>query len=222
MSFNRALHHWNHFDSLAHERETATFGMWVFLATELLLFGALFTAYTVFRWLYPESFEAGSGRLNLVIGAINTLVLLTSSFTMALAVHAGRADQSRRLCQLLAATACLGTLFLGLKAVEYTLDYHEELVPGVAFRASEWSPPAHSGPVQLFFILYYVMTGLHAAHLTFGVVVMLILAIRARRGAFAQGRDGPVAFWGLYWHFIDVVWLFLLPLLYLAGTRTGW
>src|SRR5262245_46036476 len=202
---------WHHFDSLEHERASTTLGMWTFLATELLLFGALFTAYIVFRWLYPDSFAVASDRLNLLIGAVNTFVLLTSSFTMVLAVHAARAERKRRLFVLLIATAALGLMFLALKAVEYAIDFHEDLVPGVAFRPADWAAPAHPGPVQIFFVLYYVMTGVHAVHLTFGIVVMLILAIQAHRGAFAQGRDGPVEFWGLYWHFVDVVWLFLLP-----------
>lgn len=211
---------WHHFDSLDHERETTTLGMWAFLATECLFFGALFLAFTVFRWLYPESFEAGSARLNLLIGGVNTVVLLTSSFTMALAVRAARLDHARALAGLLAATGMLGLAFLALKAVEYAIDYHEQLVPGLAFEPSDWPLPADARPVQLFLILYYVMTGLHAIHMLVGIVVMAALAVLAHRGAFSVGHDGPVEMWGLYWHFVDVVWLFLLPLLYLSGTRT--
>lgn len=221
MSSETQASRWHHFDSLEHERESTTLGMWVFLATECLLFGGLFLAYVVFRWLYAASFEAASERLNLFIGGVNTVVLLTSSFTMALAVRAARLDERVPLARLLLATALLGVVFLAFKGVEYTLDYRERLVPGLAFDAAEWTPPAQPGPVQLFLVLYYVMTGVHAVHLTFGIAVMLILTVRARRGAFSGGHDGPVEMWGLYWHFVDIVWLFLLPLLYLAGTRTS-
>ena len=221
MSTNAATHGpvWHHFDSSEHERESNALGMWVFLATEFMLFGALFTAYIVFRWLYPESFAAASRRLNLFIGGLNTVVLLTSSLTMVLAVRAGRAGEHRTLVQSLITTAFLGTVFLALKATEYAIDYREQLVPGLAFDATEWGSPARSGPVQLFLVLYYVMTGLHAVHLSVGIVVMLVLATRATRGAFKDGHYGPIEAWGLYWHFVDIVWLFLLPLLYLVGTR---
>lgn len=212
---------WHHFDDLAHQREANTLGMWLFLATEVLVFGGLFTGYTVYRILYQPSFEEASRHLNLVIAAANTVVLLASSLTMALAVRAAQLGRRRVLVWFLIVTALLGTAFLGLKAVEYAADYRERLVPGLAFDPAEWRRgavnPAH---VQLFLVFYYVLTGLHAVHLTVGIAVLAVLAVMARRGAFAPEYYAPVESWGLYWHFVDVVWIFLLPLLYLIGTHS--
>ncbi len=219
---NSAAVYWHHFDSLEHQEDTTTLGMWVFLATELLVFGALFTVYTVYRCMYPESFAAASDRLNLLIGGINTIVLLTSSLTMALAVAAVKANRRQMLVVNLALTALLGAAFLALKALEYYLDYREQLVPGLAFDPAQWSGgevrPQH---VQLFLLLYYIMTGLHAVHLTIGIAIIAVLALMARRGRFSSQYYAPVEMWGLYWHFVDVVWIFLLPLLYLVATRTS-
>jgi cytochrome c oxidase subunit 3 len=212
---------WHHFDDLEHQHETTTLGMWVFLATEVLIFGALFTGYAAYRSWYPASFEAASGHLNVLIGGINTVVLLTSSLTMALAVRSAQLGRRRALVALLILTALLGTAFLGLKAVEYYTDYLESLVPGLAFNPEEWRhPPVNPAHVQLFLVFYYVMTGLHAVHLTVGIVIIGVLAVMARRSAFSPEHYTPVEMWGLYWHFVDIVWIFLLPLLYLIGTRT--
>jgi cytochrome c oxidase subunit 3 len=220
MSADHASKHWHHFDSLEHQQETTLFGMWAFLATEVLIFGGIFTAYTTYRIAYGPAFEAASRHLNLWIGGINTLVLLTSSLTMVLAVHAARQGERRATTVQLLLTAVLGTAFLALKALEYYLDYRENLVPGWAFDPAEWSAlkvnPQH---VQLFFIFYYCLTGLHAVHLIIGIAVVLVLAGFASRNYFTAGFHSPVEAWGLYWHFIDVVWVFLLPLLYLIGSR---
>jgi cytochrome c oxidase subunit 3 len=211
---------WHHFENLQHQNEATTLGMWVFLATEILIFGALFTGYAAYRSWYPAAFEAASGRLNLLIGGINTVVLLTSSLTMVLAVRAAQLGSRRALVMLLILTALLGTVFLALKAVEYYTDYLDNLVPGLAFNPEEWRQvhvnPAH---VQLFLIFYYVLTGLHAVHLTFGIVIMAVLALMAWRRAFTPEHHTSVEMWGLYWHFVDIVWIFLLPLLYLIATR---
>ena len=204
------------FDDLDQQREAATFGAWVFLATEILIFGALFAGYSAYRAWYSREFELASSKLNILIGGINTIVLLTSSLTMALGVHAAHVGRQRALVWLLASTAALGTLFMVFKAVEYYTDYQERLVPGLAFDPAEWSDP---GPVQLFLIFYYVMTGLHAVHLTFGIVIMAVLAVMAWRRAFTPEHHTAVEMWGLYWHFVDIVWIFLLPLLYLIATR---
>jgi cytochrome c oxidase subunit III len=213
---------WHHFDNLEHQQETTTLGMWVFLATEVLIFGAMFTGYTVYRVQYADSFEAASRHLNLLIGGINTLVLLTSSLTMVLAVRAAQLGSSRGTVINLALTAALGTLFLVLKAIEYYVDYRENLVPTLAFDPAQWTGGGVRPPeVQLFLIFYYCLTGLHAIHLTIGISVVIVLAVMARRQCFSAEYYSPVETWGLYWHFVDLIWIFLLPLLYLVGTRTA-
>jgi cytochrome c oxidase subunit 3 len=220
MASDHAPATWHHFDSLEHQQETTLFGMWAFLATEVLIFGGAFTAYTVYRIQYPGAFELASRHLNLWIGGINTIVLLTSSWTMVLAVHAARHGERRATTYHLLLTALLGTVFLALKALEYYLDYRENLVPLYAFDPAEWTAhnvrPQH---VELFLIFYYCLTGLHALHLIIGISVVLVLAWFAHRDYFRDNFHSPVEAWGLYWHFIDVVWVFLLPLLYLIGSR---
>jgi cytochrome c oxidase subunit 3 len=214
-------HLWHHFDDLEHQHETMTLGMWVFLATEVLIFGALFTGYAAYRSWYPASFEAASRHLNVLIGGVNTVVLLTSSLTMALAVRATQLGRRRPLVTLLTLTALLGTAFLALKAVEYYMDYREELVPGLAFDPEAWRHDSiNPAQVQLFLVFYYVLTGLHAVHLTVGIAIIAVLAVMAWRNAFSPEYYTPVETWGLYWHFVDIVWIFLLPLLYLIGTHT--
>src|SRR5262249_11109372 len=154
---------WHHFDDLGQQHEANTLGMWVFLATEVLIFGALFTGYTVYRVRYGPSFEAASRHLNVLIAAVNTVVLLTSSLTMALSVRAAQLGRRRGLVLCLALTALLGTTFLALKAVEYYDDYQKDLVPGTdRFKPGDWDrSPVQAAPVQLFLLFYYVMTGLH-------------------------------------------------------------
>jgi cytochrome c oxidase subunit III len=213
---------WHHFDNLEHQQETTALGMWVFLATEVLIFGAMFTGYTVYRVQYLASFEAASRHLNLLIGGVNTLVLLTSSLTMVLAVRAAQLGRSKAMAVHLVLTAALGTLFLAFKAVEYYLDYRENLIPTLAFDPAQWTEPGvRSQQVELFLIFYYCLTGLHAIHLTIGITVVLVLAVLARREHFSADYYSPVETWGLYWHFVDLIWIFLLPLLYLVGTRTS-
>jgi cytochrome c oxidase subunit 3 len=181
------------------ERDAATLGMWIFLATEVMLFGGLFTAYTVYRTVYPAAFVEGSRHLDVVLGGINTVVLIVSSGTMAIAVE--RARGGGRPTLLLVATALLGAVFLAIKAVEYQHHFAEGLVPGLA-----WQYPG-APEVQLFMVAYFTMTGLHAVHLAIAVGVVLFMALARRFYDVA----------GLYWHFVDLVWIFLLPLLYLYG-----
>jgi cytochrome c oxidase subunit 3 len=231
----------HHFEDLEQQHETAALGMWVFLATELMVFGGLFTGYIVYRALYPAAFEAGSRHLNIWFGGVNTVVLLTSSLTMALGVWAAQTARTKMLVQCLALTALLGAAFLVIKGFEYYTDYRDNLVPGFAFKEEEWhAPEASAVPggsntlagqvmaqerelfpqrVKLFFVFYYVMTGLHALHLIIGIGIMLVLLHLARRERFTPEYYSPVEVGGLYWHFVDVVWIFLLPLLYLIGTR---
>ena len=195
-------------------------GMWIFLATELLLFGSLFTGFAAYLSLYHHAFEEASTHLEVLIAAINTLVLLTSSLTMALAVHAARLGNSRKVTLSLVLTIMLGIGFLSLKGYEYYLDFQHHLVPGSRFRPGEWLnrgvDPAH---VQLFLSFYYIMTGAHAVHMIVGIGVLSTLGILAWRGRFSRGHYYPVEVGGLYWHFVDIVWIFLFPLLYLIGTH---
>jgi cytochrome c oxidase subunit 3 len=214
----------HHFDTLDQQRTAATLGMWLFLATEVLVFGAVFTSYAVYRMSYPHDFEAASQRLNILIAAINTVVLLTSSLTMALSVYATRVGRRSMLLTCLILTAVLGGVFLVFKVVGYHDDYVENLVPALAFdgTAAQWSehaPPVNPQHVQLMLIFYYVLTGLHAVHLTIGIGQLIWLIAQARLGQLTPQRSIPVEVVGLYWHFVDVVWIFLRPLLYLTGTH---
>lgn len=211
--------------SLEQQHETATFGMWVFLATEVMFFGPLFLA--VFQvWIVStEAVEAASVKLNWVIGGINTLVLLVSSLMMALAVHYAKEGNQRLTVRCLLTTAVLGIGFLGLKGLEYYIDYVENLIPGWKFDSTEWSEKHHLsgdqiGAVKQFLLLYWFMTGLHAIHVTIGIAVLLVMTVLARRGHFRANYVTPVEVSGLYWHFVDTVWIFLLPTLYLLGTHS--
>ena len=213
MSAPRARGVTGHWSSPEEQRSAAILGVWLFLATEVLVFGGLFTAYAVLRVVHSDAFREASSHLHVEIAAPNTLVLILSSFTMALAVRSARLRRRRPLALWLATTAALGLAFLGLKAFEYSLEWHERLVPGPGFRYSG-AQPDHA---ELFFWLYFAMTGLHFVHLTLGVVGVLLLAALAVRGLFDGQNHDAVEAAGLYWHFVDVVWLFLLPLLYLFG-----
>lgn len=201
------------FDDLAQQREASSLGMWVFLATEVLFFGGLFLAYTTYRVLYPQGFAAASQQLDVVLGTINTGVLLSSSLTMALAVHAVRSDRRKLLVGFLLLTAFLGALFLGIKGFEYYKEYQEQLVPVLNFAYAGADPQK----VKLFFYLYFAMTGLHALHLTIGITVVGVLALLSWRDRFSAQHYTPIELTGLYWHFVDIVWVFLYPLLYLIG-----
>jgi cytochrome c oxidase subunit 3 len=201
------------FDDLEQQHQAATFGMWVFLITEVMLFGGMFTAYTAYRFVYSEGFAEGSRHMSIVLGSVNTVVLIVSSLTMALAVHSAQTGSRRKLVGCLGVTLVLGLAFIGIKAVEYWQHYQEGLVPGLRFTFE--GPLAR--PVELFFLFYFIMTGIHAVHLTIGVGLVATLLVLARRGHFSPAAHSPVEVIGLYWHFVDMVWIFLLPLLYLFG-----
>jgi cytochrome c oxidase subunit 3 len=208
------------FENLEQQHEAATLGMWIFLATEVMFFGALFVGLAAYRHVYPVSFERASERLTWQIGAVNTVVLLCSSFTMVLAVHYARLGRRKPVAWYLAGTALLATLFLALKGLEYYTDYREWLIPGWRFRPEEWTETgANPNEVQLFLLFYWVMTGLHALHVTIGIGVVTVMAVLAGRGRFSAEYYAPVDVTGLYWHFVDIVWIFLLPMLYLLGTH---
>jgi cytochrome c oxidase subunit 3 len=239
----------HHFEDMGQQHEAATLGMWMFLMTELMLFGGLFAGYTVYRTAYPEAFERASQKLNVFYGGLNTVVLLTSSLTMALAVWAVQAGRRQLLVYFLAATVGLGAAFLVVKGFEYYGDYQDGLMPFLPgnFKPQEWSEEGH-GPtegaeakrdpnldpgkafmpietyvsfadrVKLFYSFYYIMTGIHALHLIIGISLLGIMTVLAWQGRFNSEYYSPVEVSGLYWHFVDVVWIFLLPLLYLVGT----
>jgi cytochrome c oxidase subunit 3 len=203
------------YNTLEQQDHTASFGMWVFLATELMLFGGLFTAYTFYRTVYTEGFAEGSRHLDLLLGGTNTAVLICSSISMALAVRSAKLGQRRTLLLLLGVTAALGAVFMGIKGVEYWKDAADGLVPRLAWYYDGPYPRA----VQLFMLAYFALTGLHAIHLTIAIGAVLIVLGMAWRGAFPPAHYAPVEVLGLYWHFVDMVWIFLLPLLYLFGLQ---
>jgi cytochrome c oxidase subunit III len=216
--------------TLEQQHETATFGMWVFLATEVMFFGTLFISVATYRALSPQAVEAASVHLNWLIGGINTIVLLVSSLTMALAVRSAQLGDQRLLRRFLVTTAILGVAFLCLKGLEYYIDYVEYLIPGWRFDSAKWMAPKSAGGegltaeqvgyVQIFLVLYWTMTSLHALHVTIGIGVVLTIAWLASRGHYSEQYYTPVEVTGLYWHFVDLVWIFLLPTLYLMGTHT--
>ena len=201
------------FDSLEQQRDASTFGMWVFLATEVLFFGVLFATYAIYRAWYADAFAAASHELLIWAGTINTVVLITSSLTMALGVHAAQTGDRRRLLRFLSATMILGTMFLGIKAYEYYTGFHEGHLPGPGFLFE----PKHVEHAQIFFSLYYLMTGLHALHMIIGLGVMAVMLWLSWRGTITDEYYAPIEISGLYWHFVDIVWIFLFPLLYLIG-----
>ena len=203
----------HHFDDLEQQKEASTLGMWVFLVTEVLFFGGLFATYCVYRNWYPGAFAAGSHELSIALGGVNTAVLITSSLTMALAVHAAQTGERRLLLLFLAATMMLGGVFLGIKGVEYYDKFAHHHVPGPAFHFDgEYAKQA-----QIFFSLYFMMTGLHALHMFIGLGIMTVMLIWAWRGTMTPDYYSPIEISGLYWHFVDIVWIFLFPLLYLIG-----
>ncbi len=201
------------FDSMAQQRDAATLGMWVFLATEILLFGGLFTAYFVYRLTYPEGFREGSRHLYVTIGSVNTAVLLVSSLFVALAVHAAKLGHSRTIVTWLLLAMAMGGVFLILKGIEYTLDIRDHLLPWVNYR---FDTP-HSREVAIFLLFYWIMTAIHALHMTIGIGVLGVIAYLAGKGRFSADWHNPVEISGLYWHFVDIVWIFLLPTFYLVS-----
>ena len=228
-----ALQH--HFENMEQQREAGTLGMWVFLVTEIMFFGALFLAYTLYRYKYPEAFAAASNHLDLRLGAINTVVLIFSSFTMAMAVYSTQVGKRRNSIICLLLTIVLGLTFLGIKAVEYHDKYRDSLIPGQLIPGRPFNPAVakpgeeadehklHLPPgatvknVEMFYWIYFAMTGMHALHMIIGVGLLTVLTIMAWRGRFSPEYHAPIEISGLYWHFVDIVWIFLFPLLYLLG-----
>jgi cytochrome c oxidase subunit 3 len=208
-----ALTRQHQFDDVAQQHEASWLGMWIFLATEVMFFGGMFTGYAFYRTAYPRAFAEASNHLEIWLGAINTAVLICSSFTMALAVYSAGTNRRRALVNFLLLTILLGTVFLGIKFYEYHVKFVEHLVPGAAFRFE--GPQAR--PAEIFFSFYFAMTGMHAVHMIIGIGLLAWMALKARRGRFSESYFTPVELVGLYWHFVDIVWIFLFPLLYLVG-----
>jgi len=206
-----ALRH--QFDDVEQQKDASTLGMWLFLATEVLFFGGMFCCYTVYRSAYPAAFGHASNHLDLILGGVSTAILIISSFTMACAVNSAATGARNALVGFLGLTILFALAFLVIEMSEWRMLYHEGLMPGFNFTYKEFDP-AH---VQLFFCMYFAMTGLHASHVTIGIVILAVMAIRAWRGAFSPGYFTPIEISGLYWHFVDLVWIFLFPLYYLIA-----
>ncbi len=204
--------HAHQFESPEQQYQASTLGMWLFLITEIMFFGGLFLVYAVYRSQYPEAFRLASHHLDIGLGAFNTAALLGSSFTMVMAVYAAQTSRKNLQVFYLLLTIVLGAVFLGVKGMEYAHKFHEHLVPGPHFHFPEASREA-----QLFFSLYFAMTGMHAVHMIIGLGLLVYLVVRGARGAFNREYCTPVEMIGLYWHFVDIVWIFLFPLLYLIG-----
>jgi cytochrome c oxidase subunit III len=204
------------FDDAAQQRDAATIGMWLFIATEILFFGAMFLGYTVYRYAYPQSFAEASRHTLIAFGGTNAAVLLISSTTMAFAVYAARENRRKSLVLFLLLTAFLGALFLVIKGFEYSCEISEHLLPGSSFRIAVPEP----SKAEMFFYIYWLMTGVHGLHVTIGVILIVIFATRACFTNAFVNHDTPVDLLGLYWHFVDIVWLFLFPLIYLVDRHS--
>ena len=221
--------HRHHFETEEQQREAGSFGMWLFLLTEIMFFGGMFFAYLLYRnWYYP-AFAAASNQLSVPLGAFNTVVLISSGFCMAVGVWAAEVRKKGVLVVMLILTTFFGLVFLGVKADEYHEKYEMHHIPGDSFSISQFTNPAGYGikeeplapdmaqKTQVFFFLYFAMTGMHALHMIIGIGLLVWLLYRAQRGEFTHGYVAPIENFGLYWHFVDIVWLFLFPLLYLIN-----
>jgi cytochrome c oxidase subunit 3 len=224
----------HHFDTMAQQKEAAVIGMWVFLLTEILFFGGLFVAYMIYRVWYFDAFAEASRRLSLFWGGLNTAVLIGSSLSMALAVRSAQTNNRKWTVNWLIITMILGCVFLGVKVIEYQDKFANYEVPGANYnfayhtehaaaeghaeapRELSLTPEQLQNTTQLYFSLYFTMTGLHALHMIIGVGIMLVITWMAHKGRFDAQYYTPVEMAGLYWHFVDIVWIFLFPLLYLV------
>ena len=226
----------HHFTTMAQQREAVTLGMWVFLLTEVLFFGGLFITYTLYRIWYYDAFALASKSIEILPGLVNTVVLIGSSLTMAMSVRSAQTNQRSATVNWLIATIILGSVFLGIKVYEYSLKFEHHHVPGATFdffgheeAAAGGGEHAAAGTVahtmgrdelqrttQLFFSLYFTMTGLHAIHMIVGIGILFVITWQAYKGRFDEEYHAPVEMTGLYWHFVDIVWIFLFPLLYLV------
>lgn len=208
----------HHFDHPEQQKQSATLGIWLFLITEVMFFGGLFLGYIVYRGMYPEAWHLGSSKLDVTLGTINTVILILSSLTMALAVRGAQVGSKKQCANFILLTILFGTAFLGIKGIEYSAkffpgpDAHYHLIPGANF-VYENAPTG----LQMFFSLYFTMTGMHAIHMIIGIGILIWLYTKAVKGTYHKDYFNPVEVTGLYWHFVDIVWIFLFPLLYLIG-----
>jgi cytochrome c oxidase subunit III len=221
--------HRHHFETQEQQREAGTFGMWLFLLTEIMFFGGLFFSYLLYRNWYYDAFVVASNQLSVPLGGANTAILITSGFFMALGVWAAEVKKKGLLVLTLILTMLFGIAFIGVKADEYHEKWEKHHIPGEHFDVSEFVnphayglkeeplPPDQAAHTQIFFSLYFAMTGLHALHMIIGLGILVWLTIRAHRGDFTAGYVAPIENFALYWHFVDIVWLFLFPLLYLIN-----
>jgi cytochrome c oxidase subunit 3 len=214
----------HHFATAEQQRNTATLGMWLFLGTEIMFFGGMFCAYLIYRYWYFNEFAAGSRSLDLWLGTINTAVLICSSLTVALGVRAAQMGKRKLLVVMLLLTLLFGLAFLGIKGVEWHAKYVEHHIPGASFSANDIVKEYPQIPIdqrheQIFFSLYFAMTGMHALHMIIGVGIFTVITFMAWRGRFTPEYHTPVEIAGLYWHFVDIVWIYLFPLLYLIDRK---
>ena len=212
-SAEHALQH--HFADLDQQRESATLGMWIFLLTEVMFFGGMFTIYLIYRVAHAQAFEQASEHMTFWAGTVNTAVLICSSLFVVLAVHAVQMGHRKRVALLLMAAVLLGLVFLGIKGVEYHDHWVHHNVPGRSFVFEGADPQA----AEVFFALYFIMTGFHALHMVIGVGLVSVIAYFAWKGHYTPAYHNPVENSGLYWHFVDIVWIFLYPLLYLISHK---
>jgi cytochrome c oxidase subunit 3 len=201
------------FDDHEQQREAATLGMWLFLGAEIVFFGAIILSFAYYRVAYPRDFGLASNHTKIALGTLNTTVLLTSSLFVALAVRSARREETGALVLDLLITVALAVAFLGIKCTEYYLEYREHLVPGAGFDISG----VDRSHAKLFFIFYFIMTGIHALHVLVGIGLLSVIAWKAFVGTYTRRNHNAVEVSGLYWHFVDIVWIFLFPLLYLLG-----
>jgi cytochrome c oxidase subunit III len=201
----------HHFDNIHIQNHAVRLGMWLFLGTEVLLFAGLFLGYTVYRWLYPQAFAEGAAALSLPLGTINTVVLISSSFTVAWAYHAVKHDQKKLGERLLIITIVCAVIFLVIKYFEYSHKFHVGQLPGRHYTYADIKAPG----INIFYAVYFLATGLHAFHVVVGMSVLAWVLVRVRKGKYSSEHYVPVELGALYWHLVDLVWIFLFPLLYL-------
>ncbi len=226
----------HHFEDRSQQDEAHSLGIWVFLATEIMFFGGLFLAFTIYHVLYPDAFGLASSRLDVTWGVINTIVLLFSSFTMAMAVHSAQVGNQKKLIGFLVVTLLCAVAFMGIKSIEWTEKFQHHLVPGPNFEFVLNDPHAAAAGhplstqhmeaalardphverhAQMFFVIYFCLTGLHGVHVIIGMGVIIWMIIRARKREFSSQWSTPIELTGLYWHLVDVIWIYLFPLIYL-------
>jgi cytochrome c oxidase subunit 3 len=204
----------HHFDSADTQFDSGRMGVWIFLVTEVLFFGGMFCAFAVFRSWYFDAFQEAHHHLDKVMGATNTLVLICSSLTMALGVRSAQQSKTKLTVAMLALTIVFACVFLVIKYFEYAHKFHDGLLPGAAFNAEGF---ATGHDASIFFAVYFMMTGVHGVHVLVGIGLITWILIRASRAEFSSRYYAPVEGVGLYWHLVDLIWIYLFPLLYLVS-----